>query len=313
MSSIDDRATGPVVRVRPGRAPADKAGAKGRTGPKPQNASKIGAPTIDYLEPAGDPGFFGPDSMAWRVHANPIALAVGGVAAVILELAEPRVRTGVWEHSIFRTDPLTRMQRTGDATMITTYGPTKAAEARVAMVSRMHSRVGGKTPEGQPYQAMDPELLTWVHVTASFGFLNAYKRYVDPSLSLADQDRYYAEGGRLGRAFGAVDLPCTVSEIRAYMEAWRSKLVPHEIIGEFLEIVSTTSPIGLAGRLVQPLVVEGSISILPDWAPEQLKLPRRPVRNAVAQPALKALAATAGRRLGEIPRQAYQRVGRSPP
>ncbi|HEX2558603.1 oxygenase MpaB family protein, partial [Phenylobacterium sp.] len=95
---------------------------------------------VNYLEPKGDPGFFGPGSMAWRVHANPIALAVGGVAAVILELAEPRVRTGVWEHSTFKSDPLTRMQRTGDATLITTYGPTKAAEARIAMVTRMHER-----------------------------------------------------------------------------------------------------------------------------------------------------------------------------
>ncbi len=307
MSSVEEITAEPAVLVRPDQPVKVAAGAK------PLATARIGAPTIDYLEPAGDPGFFGPDSMAWRVHANPIALAVGGVAAVILELAEPRVRTGVWEHSIFRTDPLTRMQRTGDATMITTYGPTKAAEARVAMVSRMHGRVSGRTPEGQAYGAMDPELLTWVHVTASFGFLNAYRRYVDPALSLADQDRYYAEGGRLGRAFGAADVPASVSEINAYMETWRDKLVPHAIIGEFLQIVSTTSPLGLAGRLVQPLAVEGSISILPDWAPDQLKLPRRPMLHAAAQPTLKALAATAGLKLGEIPRLAYKRVGRSPP
>ena len=56
----------------------------------------------DYGAPMGDPGLYGPDSMAWRVHANPVTLAVGGLAAVILELAEPRVRTGVWEQSIFR-------------------------------------------------------------------------------------------------------------------------------------------------------------------------------------------------------------------
>ena len=51
---------------------------------------------VNYREPAGDPGLFGPDSMAWRVHANPVALAIGGVAAVLLELAEPRVRSGGW-------------------------------------------------------------------------------------------------------------------------------------------------------------------------------------------------------------------------
>ena len=56
--------------------------------PRPQ-LRVVGGGKVDYREPAGDPGLFGPDSMAWRVHANPIALAIGGVAAVILELAEP--------------------------------------------------------------------------------------------------------------------------------------------------------------------------------------------------------------------------------
>ena len=155
----------------------------------PRRAGAVAPGGVDYLNPPGDPGFFGPDSMAWRIHANPIALAVGGVAAVILELAEPRVRTGVWEHSTFRTDPLARMQRTGEATLITTYGPTAAAQVRIDMVTRMHARVGGTTPEGLAYQALDGELMTWVQVTASWGFLNAYHRHVAP-LSRAEQDRY---------------------------------------------------------------------------------------------------------------------------
>jgi uncharacterized protein (DUF2236 family) len=52
--------------------------------------------------PAGEPALAAPDSVSWRVFKNPVSLFVGGVTAVILELAEPRVRTGVWEHSSFR-------------------------------------------------------------------------------------------------------------------------------------------------------------------------------------------------------------------
>ena len=185
---------------------------------------------VDYREPAGDPGLFGPDSMAWRVHANPIALAIGGVAAVILELAEPRVRSGVWDHSIFKTDPLLRMQRTGEATLITTYGPTAAAQARVAMVTRMHGRVRGVTPEGQAYTALEPELMTCVHVTASWGFLTAYHRHVAP-LTPAEQDRYYAEGGRLGRMFGAPEPPDDAAGVEAWFDRMRPMLVPHRTTG----------------------------------------------------------------------------------
>lgn len=263
---------------------------------------------VNYLEPPGDPGFFGPNSMAWRVHANPVALAVGGVAAVILELAEPRVRTGVWEHSTFRTDPLARMRRTGEATMITTYGPTRAAEARVAMVTRMHERVGGVTPEGRPYRALEPELMSWVHVTAGWGFLNAHRRYVQPAMSLADQDRYYAEGGRLGRAFGAVDPPASVAQVRALFGRMQPKLVPHPIIGEFLEIVSTTSPLGAAGRALQPLVIEAAIDLVPPDIRARLQLPVRPGRLAVARPALRGLALAAGLAPNPIVRDAQRRV-----
>ena len=270
----------------------------------------IGGGKLDYRHPAGDPGLFGPDSMAWRVHANPVALAIGGVAAVILELAEPRVRTGVWEHSTFRTDPLARMQRTGEATLITTYGPTKAAEARVAMVTRMHERVGGTTPEGQAYVALEPELMTWVHVTASWGFLTAFDRYVAP-LSLAERDRYFAEGGRLGRMFGAPQPPDSVAGVEAWFDRMRPKLVPHPILGEFLAIVSTTSPLGLAGRALQPLAVQAAIDLLPADLQRKLGLKTRPLRLAAAKAVLHALARTAGRAPSDVVSDAYARVGRA--
>jgi uncharacterized protein (DUF2236 family) len=232
------------------------------------------------------------------------------VAAVILELAEPRVRTGVWEHSIFRTDPLTRMQRTGEATMITTYGPTKAARARIAMVTRMHARVSGATPEGQAYTALEPELMDWVHLTAGWGFLTAYARHVDPGLSRADQDRYFAEGAAVGEAFGARRPPTSLAEAEAMLAAMQPKLRPHPIIGEFLQIVSTTSPLGLAGRVLQPLVVRAAIDLLPAWARRDLRLPERPLGRLMLRPAIRGLASLAGRAPNDIVRDAHARMGR---
>ena len=87
---------------------------------------------VDFSAPAGAPALFAPDSTTWRVMKNPVALIVGGIAAVILELAEPRVRTGVWEHTSFRRDPVTRMRRTGYAAWVTIYAPADAARARRA-------------------------------------------------------------------------------------------------------------------------------------------------------------------------------------
>jgi uncharacterized protein (DUF2236 family) len=263
--------------------------------------------------PAGDPGFFGPDSVTWRVHANQVALAAGGVAAVILELAEPRVRSGIWEHSNFRTEPLARMQRTAEAAMITTFGRTAAAEARIAMVNRLHSRISGVTPEGRAYAASDPELLDWVHLTAGYGFLNAYVRYVDPQLSRADQDRYYREGARLGRAFGVLDPPTCVAAVEARIEAMRPSLRPHRIIGEFLQIVSTTSPLGPPGRPLQPLLVRAAIDLLTPSMRRDLNLPERPLARAAVLVIMRAFASAAGLTPPAIVAEARARVGRKPP
>ncbi|HKX89712.1 MAG TPA: oxygenase MpaB family protein, partial [Sphingopyxis sp.] len=67
---------------------------------------------IDFAAPLGEPALLAPDSVQWRVYKNPIALGIGGIAAVLLEFAEPRIRSGVWDHSTYKADPIGRSRRT---------------------------------------------------------------------------------------------------------------------------------------------------------------------------------------------------------
>jgi uncharacterized protein (DUF2236 family) len=149
--------------------------------------------SVDFSRPSGEAALVSPDSVSWRVFKNPVSLFIGGVAAVIMELAEPRVRTGVWEHTTFHVDPIRRMRRTGLAAMITVYGARRTAESMISRICQMHDRIGGTTPAGEAYRANDPELLNWVQATAAYGFLQAYHSYVRP-LSDVERNRYYAEG-----------------------------------------------------------------------------------------------------------------------
>lgn len=227
---------------------------------------------VDVAGPAGDPGIFGPASIVWRVHANPIALAVGGIAAVILELAEPRVRTAVWEHSDFRRDPLGRMRRTARATLATTFGAAAQARSLIERVNRMHARVEGFAPGGEAYAATDPQLLAWVQATAAFGFLTAHRRLVEPSMSAADQDLYVAELAPLARAFGVREPPTRLADLHSAIEAMRPHLQPHPVLAEALRLIGAASPFGRLGRPLQPLIVEAAVALLPAWAPGELGL-----------------------------------------
>lgn len=232
-----------------------------------------GEARVDFSQPAGEPALNGPDSVSWRIFKNPVSLFIGGVAAVLLELAEPRIRTGVWEHTTFRTDPVRRLKRTGMAAMITVYGARSVAEPMIAGVVRMHQRVEGVTPGGLAYRANDVELLDWVQATAAFGFLEAYHHYVRP-LSDADRDRYFAEGRAAAALYGAEGAPSSVAGFRTLFDAMLPKFERSDVIFEFLGIMraAKTFP-GLAHYAQRPLI-RAAVDLVPAPAREILGLGR---------------------------------------
>jgi uncharacterized protein (DUF2236 family) len=219
--------------------------------------------STDFLRPAGEAALVPPDSVSWRVFKNPLSLFIGGVAAVIMELAEPRVRTGVWEHTTFRIDPVRRLRRTGLAAMVTIYGARSTAETMIARVRRMHDRIAGSTPADKAYRANDPELLNWVQGTAAYGFLQAYHSYVRP-LSDLERDRYYAEGALAASLYGA-SAPTSEAALETRFAAMAEKLERSDILFEFLAIMRSAPILPLPLRPLQPLLVRAAIELTPYW------------------------------------------------
>jgi uncharacterized protein (DUF2236 family) len=232
-----------------------------------------GAP-FDFSTPEGEAAFTPAEGVSWRVFANPVTVFVGGVAAVILELAEPRVRTGVWAHTTFRTDPVARMRRTGLAAMATIYGARSRAETLIARVNRMHARIAGETPSGADYRADDPELLTWVHATAAFGFIEAHGAYVR-ELAPDEADAGYAEGEAAARAYGAPDPPRSRAGRDRLFERMLPALEASPIVGEFLEIVARAPVLPAPLRGVQRLLVKAAVEMTPAAVRGRVGLDRR--------------------------------------
>ena len=219
--------------------------------------------SADFLRPPGEAALVSPESVSWRVFKNPLSLFIGGVAAVIMELAEPRVRTGVWEHTTFRIDPIQRLRRTGRAAMVTIYGARSTAEAMITRVRRMHDRVAGSTPTGKAYRANDPELLNWVQGTAAYGFLQAYHAYVRP-LSDVERERYYAEGTLAASLYGA-SAAMSEAALEMRFEAMANQLERSDILFEFLAIMRSAPILPLPLRPVQSLLIRAAIDLTPQW------------------------------------------------
>ncbi|WP_267395941.1 MULTISPECIES: oxygenase MpaB family protein [unclassified Sphingomonas] len=217
---------------------------------------------LDFSQPPGEPALVGADSISWRVFRNPVSLFVGGVAAVLLELAEPSVCAGVWDHSSFRRDPGLRLRRTGFAAMITVYGPRTAAEAMIARVVRMHGKVSGTDATGQAYHANDPRLLDWVQATASFGFVEAYSRFAEP-LSPAEKSTAFAEAAPAALLYGATGAPRSWPEWEALLARTAPTLTGTPVLTDFLDIMTQAPILPAPLRWLQRLLVRAAVEMTP--------------------------------------------------
>jgi len=222
----------------------------------------IGSAEEDFLEPRGEPALLPPDSVSWKIFKNPLGLYIGGVAAVVLQLAEPRVGSGVWQYTTFRQHPLERLQRTGHAAMMTVYGPRSRTERMIAGVTRLHARVRGTAPDGRAFCASDPELLEWVHATACFGFLEAYHAYVQP-LTLLERDRFFSEGGPAAELYGAHSVPQSQSALEALFARMSGQLQPSDVVLEFLRIMQRVPALPAPLRPLQSVLVKAAIEVIP--------------------------------------------------
>ncbi len=256
----------------------------------------------------GEPGWFGPDSITWRVHAD-TSMFVGGIAALMLQALHPRAMAGVADHSDFRTDPLGRLRRTSAFVGATAYGTGDEASRACATVRRVHRRVAGTTPDGRPYSAEDPELLNWVHVAEFATFAAAHRRYGADPLTLTELDQYLDEVSRVAVELGDPSPPRSWAELDAALAGHRPQLA----VGEqargawrFLDVVKLPAPVVPAYRVL----FAGAVGCLPPWA-QRLWGVRPPSTIEVA--ACRALVRGLGALLGEPPGLRAARARALPP
>lgn len=220
---------------------------------------------IDYENPRGDPGLFGPDSICWKVHADFPSMLCGGIGALMLQMLHPLALAGVWDHSSFRQDMIGRLRRTSQFIAGTTFAATADAQWLIDRVRKIHCQVHGHAPDGRAYSANDPELLTWVHVAEVRSFMAGYLRYGDPDMSAEEQDRYFDEVASIAEALGAENVPRNRQQIEAYIERMRPQLCFDSRTAEVLRLLLGAPTPNLMTRPVGYLMTRAGLDLLPEW------------------------------------------------
>jgi len=176
--------------------------------------SPVDAPRID------DPhGFFGPDSLSWQVHRETFVL-FGGARALLMQAAHPLVVAGARATGFYERDPWRRLERTLRLTYAITFGTRAEALAAADRINRVHETVHGIDPvTGKAYDALDPDLLLWVHaclVDSALVFEELLVGRLDPAARqrFHEEQMLQAELLRLPRE----RIPPTVPALRAYID-----------------------------------------------------------------------------------------------
>ncbi len=238
---------------------------------------------------AGGERWFAEDRPIRRVHGDS-SMFVGGIRALLMQSLHPLAMAGVAGHSGYRGDPWGRLQRTSYFLAVTTFGQASDAQATIERVRAIHQRVTGTAPDGRPYAASDPHLLTWVHIAEADSFLRAYARFGAHPLDQAGRDGYVADLARIAVELGVPDPPRTEAELADRIRHYRTELRGTAEARSAARFLLLKPPLPAVARLPYGVLAAAATSLLPGWARRPLYLPQLPLtETAVVRPAADAV------------------------
>jgi uncharacterized protein (DUF2236 family) len=258
---------------------------------------------VDHDE---DLGLFGPGSVTWRLHDEPI-LWLAGLRSLFLQALHPRAMAAVAQNSNFREDPWGRLIRTSMYIGAVVFGTTAQAETAGRRIRRVHSRLRGTDPRtGEEFRVDEPDLLRWVHVAEVESFLSTARR-AGVRLSDAEADAYYTEQRRAAALVGLdpASVPGTVAEVAAYYEEIRPDLaITKDAARALVFLLAPPLPMRLGltpARFAYGGVVSTAFALLPGWARRMYGLPGLAVTDFTASLSARALRTA----VAAIPRSLY--------
>ena len=139
-----------------------------------------------------DPGYFGPDSMMWKVNKE-ITVLFGGARALLMHAAHPLIAAGARQTSFYQRDPWKRLIRTLSLQNSVTFGTKEEADESANRINKLHQVIKGKDEvTGGIYDALDHEQLLWVHACLQISSIYFYELTVKKLTNL-EKDQYHLE------------------------------------------------------------------------------------------------------------------------
>lgn len=233
-------------------------------------------------------------------------LVLGGLRALLLELADPAVGHGVADHSGFAANPLGRLHGTLTYVYLVQADEPRLLDAVTGRIDRLHAQVRSEPGTEPAYDAGDTELQLWVAATIHDTAVRIAELVWGP-LPLALKDELLALDVRIGTSLGMPEQvwPKDTAAFDAYVARHAATL---RFDDTTLAVVRQLFSPQAAPRWVRasmPILVRMTAPLLPRGLRDQLGLTGR---GRILLPAVRALAPiyrALPRSLRTLPRRRY--------
>lgn len=190
--------------------------------------------------PHDDYGFFGPDSVTWKVWSHPTSYVLGFVRSVTIEHLDPNLAAAVVQSGGVKYRPHTRYGRTMRYFGLVAFGATEPTAKAADVLVKVHSKAIGHDPvTGGTYDANRPDSQLWIHMTAWHSILYCYERFGPGRLSAEEEAQYWAECARAAelQTIDPATVPQSREEVIAYFEQWRPHLASSEAAQDMVQFI----------------------------------------------------------------------------
>jgi uncharacterized protein (DUF2236 family) len=214
-----------------------------------------------------DPGYFGPDSMMWKVNKE-ITVLFGGARALLMHAAHPLIAAGARQTSFYQRDPWKRLIRTLSLQNSVTFGTKEEADESALRINKLHEVIKGKDKvTGGIYDALDYEQLLWVHACLQISSIYFYEKTVK-KLTEEEKDQYHKEN-MLGAEMVLVDknlMPKTHNELKEWVinkSRGKDYIVLTDVAKDVKEIIGG-GPVPIHIKPIWPFIAFTAFNTLPE-------------------------------------------------
>jgi uncharacterized protein (DUF2236 family) len=250
------------------------------------------------VQPLADYGFFGPDSVTWKVWGHTTTAITGLQRSVVVEELDPALIAAVDATQANYDRPRTRYDRTVRYFATVAFGDSESVLKAADVLVKVHSKAIGTEPvSGNRYDANDPHSQLWILLTGWHSVLTAYEMYGGGQLSPEEENRYWEECAIAAefQTCDPADVPRTSAGVRAYFDEMRPHLAVSEAARSMMDHLLNAKVVLPPAPLVLRPVVEvinaflraGAIATMPRWMRKLSGFDQPRVVDVAVRPVLK--------------------------